>query len=109
MGKVKIYQFEFFQYPQKSFTCVAEALTPLLRLDTYSWIVAYDSHQKNSQFPALVAAHQADVLGRGPQVENRWYRVSNRNMAFFKFLSPCHFWWSFYANMKKRPVAGVNS
>ena len=31
---------------------------------------------KNSRFPTLVAAHQADirgpVVGRGTQVENRW-------------------------------------
>jgi len=35
--------------------------------------------------------------------------VSIRDMTFLKSLSPCHFWWSFYAKMKKRPVAGVNS
>src|SRR6218665_418535 len=55
---------------------VAEALTPLVRLGTFSWIVTRDSYQKNSQFPTLVAAHQAEVrgppVGRGPQVENRW-------------------------------------
>src|SRR6218665_184251 len=53
---------------------VAEALTPLLRLSTFSWIVTSESHQKMSQFPTLVAAHQAEVcgppVGRGPQVEN---------------------------------------
>src|SRR6218665_2518251 len=41
----------FFKYAQKSCTYVAEALTPLPRLGTFSWIVARDSHQKilNSQ------------------------------------------------------------
>ena len=43
-----------------------------------SRIVTRDSHQKMSQFPTLVAAHQAEVrgppVGRGPQVENRWCR-----------------------------------
>jgi len=41
----------FFKYAQKSFTYVAEALPPLLRLGTFSWIVARDSHEKilNSQ------------------------------------------------------------
>ena len=57
---------------------VAEALTPLLRLGTFSWIVTRNSHQKNSQFPTLVVAHQAEVrgppVGRGPQVENRCSR-----------------------------------
>jgi len=33
------YQLEFLKYAQKSFTYVAEALTPLLRLGTISWIV----------------------------------------------------------------------
>src|SRR6218665_2059394 len=41
-----------FLYAQKSFKYVAEALTPLLRLGTFSWIVTRDSHQNlflNSQ------------------------------------------------------------
>jgi len=33
----------------------------------------------------------------------------NRDMTFFKTISPCHFWLSFYAKMKIRPVAGGNS
>jgi len=47
----------------------------LLRVGTFSWIVTRQSHQKTSQFPSLVAAHQAEArgppVGRGPQVENR--------------------------------------
>jgi len=31
------------------------------------------THIKNTKFPAFVAAQQAIV--RGPQVENRWFRV----------------------------------
>jgi len=38
----KIYQLDFL-YAQKSFKYVAEALTPLLRLGTFSWIVTRDS------------------------------------------------------------------
>src|SRR6218665_3975023 len=76
MTRYQLEIFEYSHYAQKSFTYVAEALTPLLRLGTFSWIVTCDSHQKNSQFPTLVAAHQADVrgppVGRGPQGENRW-------------------------------------
>jgi len=30
-------------------------------------------------------------------------------MTFLKSLSPCYFWWSFYAKMKKRSVLDVNS
>ena len=49
-GKWQDYiSFNFFKYALKSFTYVAEALTPLLRLDAFSWIVARDSHEKNSQ------------------------------------------------------------
>jgi len=55
-----------------------EALTPLLRLGNFSWIVTRDSHKNISQFPTLVAAHQVEVhgppVGRGPQVENRCLR-----------------------------------
>jgi len=47
--------------------------------------VTRDSNQKNSQFPTLVAAHQAKVRGppvaRGPQVENRWVRQSKASKA----------------------------
>ena len=35
------YQLEFFLYAQKSFMHIAEALTPLLRLGTFSWIVTH--------------------------------------------------------------------
>jgi len=52
-----------------------EALTSLLRLDTFSWIVHVTHIKQISQLPTLVAAHQAEVrrppVGRGPQVENR--------------------------------------
>ena len=78
MENDKIYQLEIFKYAQISFKYVAEALTPLPRLGTFSLIVTHDSHQKMSQFPTLVAAHQAEVrgppVGRGPQVENRCTR-----------------------------------
>jgi len=37
---------KFISFAQKSFTCVAETLTPLLRLSTFSWIVTRDSHKK---------------------------------------------------------------
>src|SRR6218665_1791119 len=84
--KIYMYQLEILYYAQKPFTCVAEALTPLLRLGAFSWIVTRDSHQKISQFPTLVAAHQAEVRGppadRGPQVENR----CNREMKFVAYM-----------------------
>src|SRR6218665_422336 len=52
--------------------------TPLLRLDTFSWIVTRDSHKNIPQFPTFVAANHADVrsppVGRGPQVENHCSR-----------------------------------
>src|SRR6218665_672302 len=32
---------------------VAEALSPLLRLVTFSWFMIRDSHKRNSQFPTL--------------------------------------------------------
>jgi len=68
-----------FYYVHKSFKAyVAEALTLLLRLGAFSWIVTLDKH-KNSQFPTLVAAHQAGVLG--PQVENR---CSNPGKRLYK-------------------------
>src|SRR6218665_1921949 len=51
MTRYQLEIFEYSHYAQKSFTYVAEALTPLLRLGTFSWIVTCDSHQKilNSQ------------------------------------------------------------
>jgi len=61
-----------FSYAQKSFMYVAEALTPLLRLGTFSCIVTHIN--KISQFPILVAAHQAEVCD--PQVENRLFNGS---------------------------------
>jgi len=44
------------KYAQKSFKYVAEALTPLLRLGTFSRIVTRDSHKKFS----------IPNIGRGP-------------------------------------------
>src|SRR6218665_889367 len=78
MTRYQLEIFEYSHYAQKSFKYVAEALTPLLRLGTFSWIVTCDSHKKFiPQFPTSVAAHQAEVhgppVGRSPQVENRWY------------------------------------
>src|SRR6218665_52981 len=51
MTRYMYISLNFFKYAQKSFTYVAEALPPLLRLGTFSWIVARDSHEKilNSQ------------------------------------------------------------
>src|SRR6218665_2709672 len=46
MTRYQLEIFEYSHYAQKSFTYVAEALTPLLRLGTFSWIVTCDSHQK---------------------------------------------------------------
>jgi len=59
---------------QKSFTSEAEALAPLLRLGTVSWIVTRDSHPQHFSILNLGRGHQAEVrgppVGRGPQVEN---------------------------------------
>src|SRR6218665_1020101 len=74
MEKVKIYHLEFFQYAQKSFTYVAEALTPLLRLSTLSWIVARDSHKKFSILNlgcGPPGRGSRPTSGPWPQVENR--------------------------------------
>src|SRR6218665_673511 len=51
MTRYQLEIFEYSHYAQKSFTYVAEALIPLLRLGTFSWIVTCDSHKKilNSQ------------------------------------------------------------
>src|SRR6218665_1105308 len=46
MTRYQLEIFEYSHYAQKSFTYVAEALTPLLSLGTFSWIVTCDSHQK---------------------------------------------------------------
>ena len=35
------YQLEIFEYAEKSFTYVAEALTPLLRPGSFSWTVTH--------------------------------------------------------------------
>src|SRR6218665_3125396 len=68
---------------------VAEAQTPLLRLDTFSWIVT--QVQQISQFPTLFAAHRAAVrgppVGRGPQVENRCLK----SFHWLKILERIHF------------------
>src|SRR6218665_1826564 len=53
-----------FLYAQKSFKYVAEALTPLLRLGTFSWIMTLDSHQINFSIPNLGRGPP----GRGPQL-----------------------------------------
>src|SRR6218665_2490875 len=50
MTRYQLEIFEYSHYAQKSFTYVAEALTPLLRLGTFSWIVTCDSHKKNLIF-----------------------------------------------------------
>src|SRR6218665_1944097 len=64
----------FLKYAHKSFTYVAETLTPLLNLGTFSWIVTRISRKEISQYPTLVAVHQAEVrgplVGGGPKVEN---------------------------------------
>src|SRR6218665_3753726 len=51
MTRYQLEIFEYSNYAQKSCTYVAEALTPLPRLGTFSWIVTRDSHKKilNSQ------------------------------------------------------------
>ena len=75
---MKICQLEICYYAQKSFTYVAEALTQLLRLLPFHGFWHVTHINKISQFPTLVAAHQAEVCGppvsRGPQVENCWTR-----------------------------------
>src|SRR6218665_3722648 len=57
MTRYQLEIFEYSNYAQKSFPYVAEALTPLPRLGTFSWIVTRDSHQKYFSIPNL---------GRGP-------------------------------------------
>src|SRR6218665_287570 len=49
-------------------------------------------------------------VARGAYPYYMWYvSMLLRDMTFLKSISPCYFWWSFYARLKKRPVAGVNS
>jgi len=41
LWKMTGYQLEIFEYAEKSFTYVAEALTPLLRPGSFSWTVTH--------------------------------------------------------------------
>src|SRR6218665_1820342 len=82
-----MHQLEFFLYGQKSFKYAEEALTPLLRLGTLSWIVTRDSHKKflNSQpwsrpTRQRSAAHRLRTAGLRPSPGNR--KITNPTRAY---------------------------
>jgi len=61
-----------------------EALTPLVRLGTFSWIVTRDSHKKilNSQ---PWSRPPGRGLGRGPQVENRCSIDKSQGISCYRY------------------------
>src|SRR6218665_4172250 len=76
-----------FKHAQKSFTYVAEALTPLLRLGIFSWIVTCDSHQNNFSIPNLGRGPPA----RGPRPRLRTAALSDARHHYLSCSVPSRF------------------